>query len=152
MWRAVSVLCREDCLIYGSDSEVEQNYIMRLDKKSGRADRLTPVSGSSLYAAQFGRHAVVSTCVEPSPTNITRYSHLYHSVDDEEWGPVLSVGKDRWHPSLFQFGTIVLPQVHCDRPMYGIISGQALSGYHDRCDVYELSQGATTRSAREKQR
>lgn len=150
MWRAVSVLCREDCLIYGSDSEVEQNHIMRLDKRSGRIDRVAPVSGSCLYSAQFGPHAVVSTCVEPSGVNSTRQSHLYHSLDDETWESVMSLNKDRWHTALFQFGTIVLPHVACDRPTHGLLSGQALSGNHDQCQVIELSRTATSPEAIER--
>jgi hypothetical protein len=52
--RAVNALVEPDCLIYGTDTELEQNYIVRLDKKTGRRDLLVPTNGSSLFAARYG--------------------------------------------------------------------------------------------------
>jgi len=131
MVRAVSVLPRPDCLIYGSDSELEPNFIVRMDKKTGRLDRLQPVEGSSLYAADVAGMAVISTSVESSPVNASRHCSLYGSHDDATWTRLASFEKDAWSP-LLQFGLIVLPTVQSPSASTWMFSGQALVGHHDR--------------------
>lgn len=134
MVRAVSALPRPEALIYGSDSELEPNFIVRLDKKTGRWERLRPVEGSSLYAAEVAGMALISTSVESSRVNTARHCSLYASRDDAEWTPVLSLDKDPWHP-YFQFGLIVLPTVQAKETSRWMFSGQALSGRHDRVSL-----------------
>jgi hypothetical protein len=138
MVRAVCVVVRPDCLIYGSDSELEPNYIVRLDKKSGRWERVVPIDGSSLYAADFGEMGVIATCVEPSRVNKGRHSSLYGSVDDENWSRLLSLRKDCWNTVLFQFGLIVLPSVQAQKPGCGMFSGQALAKHHDKVSIFRV--------------
>ena len=136
MVRAVSVLVRPDCLIYGSDSELEPNYIIRLDKNSGRYERVMPIDGSSLYAADFGEIGLITTCVEPSQINKNRCACLYSSRDDDNWCRLLSLQKDRWNNVVFQFGLIVLPYVEGGMPDCGMFSGQALVKHHDRVSTF----------------
>ena len=138
MVRAVSVLVRPDCLIYGSDSELEPNHIVRMDKRTGRCERLVPLDGSSLYASDFGEMGIISTCVEPSRANKGRHSSLYGSVDGADWSRLLSLRKDCWNTVLFQFGLIVLPSVQAKKPACGMFSGQALAKYHDRVSIFRV--------------
>jgi len=138
MVRAVRVLVRSDCLIYGSDSELEPNYIVRLDRATGRWERVTPLDGSSLYAADFGELSVISTSVEGSRINKSRYSSLYVSRDGAEWNPQLSLRKDCWTTTLFLIGLIVLPDVKSRHPAYGMFSGQAVAQNHDRGRCFRL--------------
>lgn len=136
MVRAVSVLVRPDCLIYGSDSELEANYIIRLDKKTGQYERLMPIDGTSLYAAEFGEIGIISSCVEPSRVNKGKYASLYGSMDGLNWNQLLSFRKDYWNCIAFQFGLIVLPNVEGKEPSYGMFSGQALSRHHDQVSIF----------------
>jgi hypothetical protein len=136
MVRAVSMLVRPDCLIYGSDSELESNYIIRLDKKTGRYDQIMPIDGSSLYAADFGETALISTCVEPSRVNKGRHASLYGSMGGANWSRLLSLRKDYWNCVAFQFGLIVLPNVEGKRQTYGMFSGQALAKNHDEVSIF----------------
>ncbi|MGD0832487.1 MAG: hypothetical protein ABR907_16255 [Terracidiphilus sp.] len=138
MVRAVSVLVRPDCLIYGSDSELEVNYIIRLDKKTGQYERLMPTDGTSLYAAQFGEIGIISTCVEPSKVNKGKHASLYGSMDDVNWSQLMSFRKDHWNCIAFQFGLIVLPNVEGGKPGHGMFSGQALKKHHDRTSIFAL--------------
>lgn len=131
MVRAVSVLPRPDCLLYGSDSEVEANHLIRLDKKTARWERLQPMEGSSLYAADVGGMAVISTSVEASAVNSARHCSLYGSHDDATWTRLASFDKDLWSP-LLQFGLVVLPVVQDPSVAHWMFSGQALTGHHDR--------------------
>lgn len=134
MVRAVSALPRPDALIYGSDSEVEPNFIIRLDRRTGRWDRLRPTEGSSLYAADLAGLGLISTAVESSPVNTARHCSIYASRDDETWVPVVSLEKDIWHP-YFQFGLIVLPASQDPATPRWMFSGQALVGRHDRLSL-----------------
>lgn len=136
MVRAVSVLVRPDCLIYGSDSELEPNFIIRLDRKSGRYERVMSIDGSSLYAADFGGIGAITTCVEPGENNKHRYACLYGSRDDLVWRQLLSLRKDCWNSVLFQFGLIVFPYVEGGMPACGMLSGQALAEHHDRVSIF----------------
>jgi hypothetical protein len=136
MVRAVSMLVRPDCLIYGSDSEREANYIIRLDKKTGRYERVMPILGSSLFAADFGEIGFITTCVEPSQINKSRFACVYCSRDDDNWCQLLSLQKDRWNGVLFQYGLIVLPNVESGMPACGMFSGQALAKHHDRVSIF----------------
>jgi hypothetical protein len=138
MVRAVSVLIRPDCLIYGSDSELETNHIVRLDKKTGQIERILPIDGSSLYAADFGAMGLISTCVEPSAINQGRCASIYGSTDDSSWSPLFSAPKDGWEKNLFQFGTLVLPYVLSHTTVRGMFSGQAIVGYHNRTEIVSL--------------
>jgi hypothetical protein len=136
MVRAVNLLVQRDCLIYGTDSEKEPNFIVRLDKASGVVERLCPTAGSSLYAMQTGDGSFISTAVEPSTVNKENACHLYGSRDGENWTDVWSAQKDSWSATYFQFGTIVLPYVAAAHVNGGMFSGQALAGHHDRLTIF----------------
>lgn len=136
MLRAVRVLVRPDCLIYGSDSEAEPNYIIRLDRKAGRYERLMPLDGSSLYAADFGDLGIISTSVESSMVNKGEHASLYVSRGSTNWTRQISLRKDCWGCSLFQIGLIILPYVQSQQPACGIFSGQAVTQHHDRLSVF----------------
>jgi hypothetical protein len=132
--RAVCPIINKDHLIYGTDSDHDANFILRLDKKTGKKTKLIQIEGSSLYAARFGTTAVVSTCVELNPACLSRECSLYVSHDDDAWTRIQPHKKD-WHNYiLFQFGTLVLPYARCDQPK-GMFSGQAVVGAHDRVSL-----------------
>jgi hypothetical protein len=128
--RAVGAIVTPECLYYGMDSDRERNFIIRLEKKSGKMTRLLEVEGSSLHAATFGQVHVISTCVEPNPACPSRECSLYVSRDGERWDRMLVHRKDLFNPWLFQFGCLVLPYSYCSRSI-GMFSGQAVGGAHN---------------------
>jgi hypothetical protein len=129
--RAVGAIITPDCLYYGMDSDSDRNFIIRLEKQSGKASKLQELEGSSLYAATFGSVHVISTCVEPNPACPSRECSLYVSRDGDRWDRILPHRKDFLNPSLFQFGCLVLPYSYCDQSR-GMFSGQAVAGAHDK--------------------
>jgi len=136
--RAVAALIETDCLIYGTDSDCQQNAIVRLDKRTGKVHHLRDVEGTSLYAATFGPVQVISTCVEPNAACNSNECSLYASRDGAQWERLLVHKKDRHHNKYFQFGTIVLPYAYHGEPR-GMYSGQAIEGMDDRVSFLELS-------------
>lgn len=139
-YRAVGALVSRDALTYGTDSDQERNFIVRLEKASGRLTRLLEVEGSSLGATSFGPLQLIATCVEPNPQCPSTRACLYGSLDGERWELLASYRKDAWHPTLFQFGTLVLPGSRCPEPR-GHFSGQALDGFDDRLSTLALAPG-----------
>jgi hypothetical protein len=122
--RAAAALVEPDCLLYGSDSNTERNFLFRMDKRSGKIEPLVEVEGSSLYATTFGPVRAISTAVEPSPVSRSRDCVLYTSRNGADWqrGPVYK--KDRHGEVYFHIGTLVLPSARYGGAR-GIFSGQA---------------------------
>lgn len=144
--RAVSAIVEEDCLLYGTDSELQPNHIVRLDKRTRELVELCSVEGTSLYATRFGLVRVISTCVEPSRVNRSRYSTLYASEDGLHWCALKSYRKDCLPFVLFQLGTLVLPYSDCDGSI-GVYSGQAVTGLDNHVCVVSFGSSAEAVSA-----
>jgi len=139
-YRAVEVFDFGDHLIYGMDSERAPNAVMRLDKATGRVERLQEIDGSCIYACRFGGLYVLSTTVEPSRVNHSTTAGLWVSRDGDRWQRVLRVEKDFWHPVYFQYGSLVLPRGASEQETI-FFSGQALKGFDGRACVAQLDEG-----------
>lgn len=139
--RAVGAVVERDYLLFGTDTELQQNYIIRMEKTTGKFRQLRSIEGTSLYAAKFGPVRLISTCVEPSRINRSRISTLYASIVDDYWYPVWSYRKDLLPSVLFQFGTLVLPHSDCDVPV-GMFSGQGVRGLDNRVCAVLFACGA----------
>jgi hypothetical protein len=141
--RAVEVFDLGDHLLYATDSHVETNALIRLEKSSGRLERLRDFEGSCIYACRFGGLFALTTTVEPSPVITTDRSTLWLSRDAEKWQPALAARKDRWHPNYFQYGSLVLPRGHSDREVIAV-SGQAVERWDGRVLVGHVVEGDGT--------
>jgi len=139
-YRVVSAIITENSLIFGTDTELEKNQILRLDKKSFAISTLTNISGSSLNSVRIGAHNYVSTCVEPSQINITDKSYLYSSTDLINWTEILSFKKDDLSPRFFQYGDIILPYSDYEKNDLLVISGQSLLEIDNKVFVYKIVQ------------
>ncbi len=140
-FRAVHAFDFGDRLVYATDTEMETNGLISLDKKTGRAERLRDFDGSCIYACRFGGLYALSTSVEPSLVNRGWDASLWLSRDGERWTRAWRARKDRWHADLFQFGSVVLPTGESDREMIWF-SGQAIESLDGRTAVARLADGA----------
>ncbi len=136
-FRAVCVFDLGDHLLYGTDSEKEPNAVIRIEKSSGRFERVQELDGSCIYACRFGGYYALSTSVEPSEVNRGDQAGLWISDDTNHWTRVYHARKDRWNATYFQFGSIVLPRGESDRKSL-LFSGQALAGIDGRTLVAEI--------------
>jgi hypothetical protein len=136
--RTVGAVNLPDRFVYGTDSDRERNFIVTMEKQSGRMERLLEVEGSSLYAASFGPVHAISTCVEPNPACPSRDCFLYVSRNAADWQRLLTHRKDGCHFKYFQFGTLVLPYAYHGQP-FGMYSGQAVEHEDDRVSLLEFS-------------
>jgi hypothetical protein len=137
--RVLSAIVEPDCLLFGTDTDREQNWILRMEKSSGKSHKLLEVDASSFYSAAFGPVRIIATSAEPNPVVRAPASALHASLDGDRWEPLVAVKKDRFNSYYFQFGTLVLPVAHHGQSR-GIYSGQALKGFHDVIALIDFSQ------------
>jgi hypothetical protein len=136
--RAVGAIVKPDCLLYGTDSDRDRNFIVRLDKKTGKKTKLLEIEGSSLYAVAFGPINAISTCVERNPACPSRECSLHVSFDGDAWNRIQVHKKDRYNFHLFQLGALILPFACNDRPK-GMYSGQAVESAHDLVTMFDFN-------------
>ena len=136
-FRAVAVFDAGDRLVYATDSQLECNALISLDKDSGRTERLRPFDGSCIYACRFGGLFALSTTVEPSSVNRSPFAELWVSRDLDRWHRVLAARKDRWDADWFQFGSLVLPRGESGREVLAV-SGQAVERLDGRVWIGRL--------------
>lgn len=154
-FRAVSGLIDRGGLTYGTDSDRDYNYIVRLDRKTGRMEELRQVEGSSLYSAQLGSLRLISTAVEPNPYCRSRECSLYGSANGDDWQRIAVHRKDILSPVYFQFGALVLPYTqqmtagHSPAEQGLMYSGQAVTGLDGRVILVrpQLPDGRMFRAA-----
>jgi len=128
--RTVGAIVTEDELLFGTDSELEPNLIMRLAKSSGCLSVVEPSPGPSLYACRMAGFNWISTDVEPLQYTEQRLSAaLLTSCDSGTFTVAGTWKKDRLDCVLFGFGTVVLPVVE-GRGDGGpcMLSGHGLTG------------------------
>lgn len=107
-FRAVNLFFTEGELLWFTDSEREQNFLMSMDRKTGLATQHRPVESSVWY----GRRTIdgvylAATTVESGPGVLTREATVYASRNGFDWSPVRRFRKDPWRPmKLFKYGVI----------------------------------------------
>ncbi len=107
--RAVQLLFTENFVYFASDSPHERNHICRLDRKSGRIEKLQEVESSVFYGTKVGERLFFSTIAEPSPVNETEKVVIWGSMEGENWKPFTEFKKDPWPHKLFQYGQVMFP-------------------------------------------
>ena len=145
--RAVRPIPTPNGLYFATDSELEQNYICRLDS-NGKAERLHPTNGPSLWGCRVGSLLFFSTGVEPSKVNPGRQACLYGSADGTSWSQLLAWPKDPWHMRAFQYGNIVLPQGTGDANILAA-SGVAVRGEDQALNIWEVDQSTASLNPKE---
>lgn len=108
--RAITLQFRSDSVYFGSDTPIEQNYIYRLDRQSGKVERHCPVVGSVFHSCSVGDWLAFSTAVEPSKVNESREAAIYISRGGDSWVLAACHRKDLWSMRYFQYGQLVLPK------------------------------------------
>jgi len=137
-YRAVKLLFYKDFIIYGTDTQVEQNYIIRFDRNDGKEYIIQEVQGSVLSATNFGNYACIATAIEPSDVNTDPYSHLWFSKDGLIWKDIYKAKKDSFSPKYFQFGRMLFPHNAIMNDQV-IVTGHALEGIDNKTLFHPLS-------------
>ena len=108
-WRAVSILFDEQAMYYGMDAEFRSNHIFRLDRRTSEQTSLGEVNGTVFYSKQLGPDLFFATTAENAPSQTENVAAIWHVSSDGACREIAKFHKDRWHGTLFMFGTIHFP-------------------------------------------
>ena len=143
-WRAVCLAFRGDAVYYGTDAEFRTNAIYRIDRQSGRRDRLGEADGPVWYGARLADWLIFGSTAEECPSNTSGQAALWGVGPSDELVRIQGFDKDRLSTrprpiagktlplsSLFQFGRLLFPEIegpHDDL----LVTGQGLTGLDGR--------------------
>ena len=111
-WRAVSILFDKENFYYGTDAEFRANHIYRVNRQTLERKNLGEVGGTVFYSKKLGEDLFFTTTAENAPSQTENAAALWQAGENQICEKVIAFEKDRWHPTLFQFGTIHFPCVN----------------------------------------
>ncbi len=122
-WRAVSILFDANAMYYGMDAEFRTNQIYRLDRTTLDRKTLGEVSGTVFYSKQCGDELFFATTAENAPSQKENVAAIWNVSADGECREIVKFHKDRWHGTLFMFGTIHFPYANKIDELYFSLVG-----------------------------
>jgi hypothetical protein len=144
LWRAVTLYFTPTHICWITDSNLQQNYACRMDRRSHELEQGQTISAPGWYGCTTveGPH-VAFTTVETGPGVQTDRATIYVSHDAFHWQPVLDFAKDRYKPvKLFKYGVINCPSgVNSAAGLY--LSGEGLVGLDGATVQVAIQQEAT---------
>ncbi len=107
--RAVTLLFTQAHIYFGSDTELEQNYINRLNRSTQKIEQLQSIEGSVFWGNIVNNTLFFSTVCEPSRINLSKWCSIWMSSDGTTWDTVCKM-KRGWLPlKYFQYAQIRFP-------------------------------------------
>ena len=138
--RTCQLFFYKDFIVFGTDTQYEQNVIKKIDRKTLEITELQKVQGSVIKGGQVGDVAFISTTVEPSKVNTDKYAHLWVTKDGLHWEERYKAKKDWLPATLFQFGTFEFPQYYGIEKLERLyFSGRALKSLDGKSMSIDIS-------------
>ena len=138
-YRTCQLFFYKDFIVFGTDTQYQQNVIKKIDRKTLEITELQKVQGSVIKGGQVGDVAFISTTVEPSEVNTDKYAHLWVTKDGLYWEERYKAKKDWLPATLFQFGTFEFPQYYGIEKLERLyFSGRALKGLDGKTTYIDL--------------
>lgn len=138
-YRTCQLFFYKDFIVYGTDSQYQQNVIKKFDRFTLEITELQKVQGSVIKGGQVGDVSFISTTVEPSKVNTDKYAHLWVTKDGLHWEERYKAKKDWLPATLFQFGTFEFPQYYGIEKLERLyFSGRALKGLDGKTTYIDL--------------
>lgn len=138
-YRTCVLFFYKDFIVFGTDSQYQQNVLKRFDRNTLEITEFQDVQGPVIRGAQFGDIAMISTDVEPSEVNKTKNAYVWMTRDGLHWEELCHAEKDCLNPTLFQFGVFDLPQYASDYNGDKIyVTGKAVKGCSGDTLVFSL--------------
>lgn len=136
-YRTCQLFFYKDFIVFGTDSQYEQNMIKMFNRITLEVTELQQIQGSVIKGGQVGNISFISTTVEPSKVNTDRYSHIWVTKDGTHWEERFKAKKDCL-PFLFQFGTFEFPQYNVDKLDRLYFTGRALKSLDGKTAYIDL--------------
>ena len=138
-YRTCQLFFYKDFIVFGTDTQYQQNVIKKIDRRTLEITELQRVQGSVIKGGQVGDVAFISTTVEPSKVNTDKYAHLWVTKDGLHWEERYKAKKDWLPATLFQFGTFEFPQYYGIEKLERLyFSGRALKGLDGKTTYIDL--------------
>lgn len=142
LWRLVGVIFQEDRLCWLTDTHIEQNHCVAMDRSSQRITLHGERDSSSWYMAETtdGLY-LATTTVELGAGIKTDEARVLASEDGLEWEAVVSFRKDPYPMTGFGFGSLSLPSGEFSSESFWI-SGEGLKGLDGRAQACGLDKSS----------
>ncbi len=141
LYRMVGTIFQEDRLCWLTDSHLETNRIVSMDRATGEVTVHGERDASSWYAAHTTDGVyIATTTVEPGPAIHTRTSRLLASLDGISWETVAEFEKDAL-PMRLGFGALHLPSGSFPSTSFWV-TGESLRGFDGIARHCTLERGA----------
>lgn len=138
-YRTCVLFFYKDFIVFGTDSQYQQNELKKFDRKTLEITHLQDVQGPVIRGAQFGEISMISTDVEPSDVNKYKNAYVWITKDGLHWEELCHAEKDVLPPMLFQFGVFDLPQYAPDYKGNKVyVTGKAVKGCGGDTMVFEV--------------
>ncbi len=154
MNRSTWAFATDHTLIYATDTQLEQNYLVRSDlKPQAEPNIIAPIAGSSIYWGNVAGAVVFSSTVEPGlpsgallqdilerragPGNSGNAAKIYrYGFNDHRLDELFSAEKDALPLRLAQFGSFMFPagMDHLEDRFFAY--GNAVKGYDNACMLF----------------
>lgn len=140
-YRTCVLFFYKDFIVFGTDSQYQQNELKKFDRNTLEITHLQDVQGPVIRGAQFGEVSMISTDVEPSDVNKDKNAYVWITKDGLHWEELCHAEKDCLNPTLFQFGVFDLPQYAPEYKGSKIyVTGKAVKGCSGDTLVFELNE------------
>lgn len=139
-YRSCVLFFYKDFIVFGTDSQYQSNVIKCFNRDTLEIVDLKRVQGPVIRGTQVGNVSMISTDVEPSDINKDKNAYVWISYDGLHWKELFHAEKDRWNPTLFQFGVFDLAQYssdYCGNKVY--ITGKAVKKCGGNTLVFEMN-------------
>lgn len=137
-YRTCILFFYKDFIVFGTDSQYQQNELKKFDRNTLEITHLQNVQGPVIRGVQIGDVAMISTDVEPSDVNKDLNAYVWITKDGLQWEELCKGRKDILPPMLFQFGVFDLPayapNVRLDK-IY--VTGKAVKKYGGNTLVFD---------------
>ena len=138
-YRTCQLFFYKDFIVFGTDTQYQQNVIKKFDRRTLEITNLQEVQGSVIKGGQVGDVSYLSTTVEPSKVNTDKYAHLWVTKEGLHWEERYKAKKDWLPATLFQFGTFEFPQYYGIEKLERLyFSGRALKGLDGKTTYIDL--------------
>lgn len=129
IWRAVGLFFNENYICWLTDSNLEQNYACRMDRRSGALEIGQEIDASTWYGCTTQEGIYIAfTTIERGPAIQTDESSVLVSLDAFNWQKVYGFKKDFWKPvQIFKYGVISCPSGNLSKDAL-YLSGEGLVG------------------------
>ncbi|MDB4691614.1 hypothetical protein OAH23_14480 [Verrucomicrobia bacterium] len=137
-YRAVGLHFSESSVMWATDSPLEQNYSVCMDRKTNQTITHQPFPSSCWYSTTTTDGLfLTSSAVEKGPAVNTNFGTVWASENGYNWEKMVSFRKDKLPMPLFKWGTISFPSGSYPSSRVWI-SGEALSGLDGRSKKYSF--------------